>query len=261
MIDFDEVLASNSTRFRDVLAEVAQASPVPSCPEWTADDLVGHLTEVQNFWGTIVAEGLQSDEQVGAVAAPERAAGRDDALLQFGAVSSRLRAALAAAHDDAPAWTWTPDHTIGWIRRRQAQEALMHRVDAELTAGLPVEIDQDVAEDGVDELLTQFGAALPEWGAFNPSGLLIEVRSTSSGRSWWVRLGRFGGVDPSGRGHDEPDFQPVDAPGGPADAVLEGAAPELLRWLWGRGADDGVRSDGAPDARAVLREALLANTQ
>ncbi len=70
MIDFDEVLAANSRRFREVLAGVPDATRVPSCPDWSAADLLWHLTEVQSFWHTIVDQGLQSDEQVGAVTAP-----------------------------------------------------------------------------------------------------------------------------------------------------------------------------------------------
>lgn len=261
MIDFDEVLAANSARFRQVLAGVPEAAGVPSCPDWSAADLLWHLTEVQNFWATIVVDRLQADEQVGAVAAPSRPADREAALLEFDAVSGRLRAGLAAARDDEPVWSWSANHTIGWVRRRQAQEALVHRVDAELTAGLPSEINPGAAEDGVDELLTQFGSELPAWGEFDPSGFVVEVRSAQSNRSWWVRLGRFRGVDPSGTGHDEPDFQPIAPPGGPADAVLDGAAADLLLWMWGRADGARVGAVGDPAARAALRAALHANTQ
>ena len=281
MIDFNEVLAANSNRFREVLAGVPAATRVPSCPDWAADDLLWHLTEVQSFWLTILDQGLQTDEEVGAVTAPGRPVDRDAAIALFEKVSFRLAMKLDVASDDVPAWTWTPNHTVGWIRRRQAQEALMHRVDAELTAGLPSEIDPGIAEDGVDEVLTQFGSEPPEWGAFDPSGPLVEVRCAShldpadqpaqppshSPRlvrwsvAWHVRLGRFRGVDPSGQGHDEPDYQPVSGPGGPAEAVLEGSAAELLLWLWGRADGAGISTTGDATARAALREAIAANSQ
>ena len=261
MIDFNEVLATNSHRFREVLAGVPAASRVPSCPDWAADDLLWHLTEVQSFWLTIVDQGLQTDEEVGAVTAPGRPVDRDAAIALFERVSFHLAMKLDVAGDDVPAWTWTPNHTVGWVRRRQAQEALIHRVDAELTAGLPSEIDPGLAEDGVDELLTQFGSEPPAWGSFDPSGMLVEVRSAPTGRAWQVRLGRFRGVDPSGQGHDEPDYQPMSGPGGPADAVLEGAPGDLLLWLWGRADGVGISATGDPAARAALREAIVANTQ
>jgi len=152
----------------------------------------------------------------------------------------------------------------------------MHRVDAELTAGLGSQIDPEVAEDGIDELLSQFGAQPPSWGAFDPSGMLVEVRcesplnlaeagaATRPARmrvAWVVRLGRFRGVDPSGQMHDEPDYQPVAHQHGHADAVLEGSPAELLLWLWGRSEGAGVRVTGDPTARGALREAIAANTQ
>jgi uncharacterized protein (TIGR03083 family) len=276
MIDVAEVLAANSARFREVLAAVPATTRVPSCPDWTAGDLLWHLTEVQGFWGTIVGQRLQADDQVGAVAAPDRPVDHGAAIALFDEVSTHLGAALEAAGDHTPVWTWTPDHTVGWVRRRQAQEAVMHRVDAELTAGLGSHIDPDVAEDGIDELLSQFGAQPPAWGAFDPSGMLVEVRSGSPQDpaaadaitrlarmrvAWVVRLGRFRGVDPSGQAHDEPDYQPVTHPHGPADAVIEGSPAELLLWLWGRSEGAGVSVTGDPTARGALREAIAANTQ
>lgn len=261
MIDFTEVLAANSNRFREVLAGVPAATRVPSCPDWAADDLLWHLTEVQSFWLTIVDQGLQTDEEVGAVTAPGRPVTPDAAIALFEKVSFHLAMKLGVVGDDVPAWTWTANRTVGWVRRRQAHEALMHRVDAELTAGLPSEIDPELAEDGVDEVLTQFGSEPPAWGAFDPSGLLVEVRSVPTGRAGHVRLGRFRGVDPSGQMHDEPDYQPVRQPDGPADSVLEGPPAELLLWMWGRSEGTGISVTGDQSAREALREAIAANTQ
>ena len=31
---------------------------LPSCPDWTVADLLWHLTEVHDFWRTVVAEQL-----------------------------------------------------------------------------------------------------------------------------------------------------------------------------------------------------------
>jgi uncharacterized protein (TIGR03083 family) len=261
MIDFTEVLTANSNRFRQVLADVPDRAPVPSCPGWSAGDLLWHLTEVQSFWSTIVSDRLQTDEQAAAVVEPARPRAHADALALFAAASAQLGSILDVTADDVQVWTWTSVHDVGWVRRRQGHEALIHRVDAEQAAGLRSAIDPGLAEDGIDELLTQFGAVPPAWGTFDPSGRLIEVRSTHSGRSWWVRLGLFRGVDPAGTAHEEPDFQPVVGSAGPADATLAGQAEELLLWLWGRAAGDGILSVGDPVAQPALRRAVVANTQ
>jgi uncharacterized protein (TIGR03083 family) len=261
MINFDEVIAANSTRFRSVLAEVPDGARVPSCPDWSAADLLWHLSEVQGFWGSIVAQRLQTDAEVGAVVAPDRPASRADALALFERVSFQLGMALETAADADPVWTWSGVNTVGWVRRRQAHEALIHRVDAELTAGVGSSLDPELAEDGIDELLTQFGSGPPEWGEFDPSGLLIEVRSTFSQRTWRVRLGLFRGVDPAGTRHEEPDFAPAGETATPVDATIEGPAADLLLWLWGRGEDAGIAAAGDPVACQALRRAVVANTQ
>ena len=100
MIDFTEALAANSNRFREVLAGVPAHPAVPSCPDWAADDLLWHLTEVQSFWGTIVDQGLQTDEEVGAFAAPGRPVTRDAAIALFEKVSAHLGVALEVTDDE-----------------------------------------------------------------------------------------------------------------------------------------------------------------
>jgi len=43
---------------------------------------------------------------------------------------------------------------LGFVRRRQAHEVLIHRLDAELTAGVDASaMDPRLSADGVDELL------------------------------------------------------------------------------------------------------------
>src|SRR5205823_7007051 len=71
----------------------------------------------------------------------------------FDRASRELADVLAATPPDTRAWTWSEDQTVGFIRRRQAHEALIHRVDAELTAGRRTPMDPGLSADGVDEAL------------------------------------------------------------------------------------------------------------
>ena len=56
--------------------------------------------------------------------------------------------------------------------RRQPHEALIHRVDAELAAGAPTGLDEALATDGVDEILTVMIDChdIPVWSRFEPDG-------------------------------------------------------------------------------------------
>ena len=115
---------------------------------------------------------------------------------------------LAATPPDTPAWTWSEDQTVGFIRRRQAHEALIHRVDAELTAGRRTPMDPGLSADGVDEALRVMYGGAPPWGSFTPTGAgTLRLRASDTGDTWLVTTGRFTGTDPGdGTSYDEPDI-------------------------------------------------------
>src|SRR3546814_12271564 len=59
---YREHIRLESSRFRDVLASIDPATPVPSCPEWTAADLLWHLSGVQDFWSHVVTHRPQAPQ-------------------------------------------------------------------------------------------------------------------------------------------------------------------------------------------------------
>jgi len=233
-LDYLVHLARESARFAAVIGDVAPDAAVPSCPAWSADDLLWHLGEVQWFWGTVVREGVtgpQAEELK-----PQRPAGRAGLSAFFERVSRELGEILAAAAPDMPAWTWSQEQTVGFIRRRQAHEALIHRVDAELAAGTRAPMDPRLSADGVDEALRIMYGGAPEWGRFTPdSAKTLRVQATDTGDSWHVSLGRFTGTDPDGTAYDEPDLRAAGRdPGGTTAAAAGGTAADLDCWLWHR---------------------------
>src|SRR5438270_9540728 len=94
---------------------------------------------------------------------------------------AQLTAEFAARKPDEETITWyDPDQTVGFWIRRMAQETVIHRVDAELAATeTPAAIPDDLAVDGVDEVLVRFlayaASGLPEADAL--AGLPEEVRA------------------------------------------------------------------------------------
>lgn len=251
------VIREQSERFLEALVGVPADAPVPTCDGWTAADLLWHLGEVQHFWAHVAAGAQRED-----VVAPPRPDG-DVALRRFVATAgTELLAALAARPADAPAWSWHPDGgTLAWVARRVAHETLMHRVDAEVTAGLVVRPPAvDVAADGIDEVLGVFVDDVPTWGRFTPDGVSVAIRSMNSAGAWRLALGRFVGIR---RG--EPEVVDVDAAAvertsdddpRPAELLVVGRAWDLDRWLWGRGPVDPLDVDGDPAVLARLRQLL-----
>ena len=240
-IDYLAHLARDSARFLDVLRQTPPETRVPTCPDWDADDLLWHLTEVQWFWGTIVGRRLTAHSDVEALDNGGRPSDRDGLLALFGRASGDLHHNLSTASPDTPAWTWSHEQSVGFIRRRQAHEALIHRLDAELTAGDRTPMDADLSTDGVDEALRIMYGGAPSWGLFTPDPTqTVRVRTTDTDRSWLLTLGRFTGTDDDGTAHDEPDLRVAASDSGAsgtgelAAATVSGAAADLDCWLWHR---------------------------
>ncbi|GGC16689.1 maleylpyruvate isomerase family mycothiol-dependent enzyme [Cellulomonas carbonis] len=252
-------LREESERFLSALAGVDDDARVPTC-DWTVADLVWHLGEVQHFWARVVA-GADLDAYVDPVRPP------DDDLRDFAATAgTELLAALASRRPDDVTWSWHEDGgTVAWAARRQAHEALVHRVDAELAAGRPVTPPTaELAADGVDELLRYFVHGAPSWGDFTPDGVTVRLEATTTGDVWTLALGRFTGTSPTSGTHHDLDAAALLAEddGGVDDLVVRGSGWDLDRWLWGRGDAAALELAGDPariDALASRLRALVAD--
>jgi len=233
-IDYLAHLRAESARFAEVLRDAPPDARVPSCPDWNADDLLWHLGEVQWFWATIVREGVSDPESL---EQPNRPTDRAGLLDFFDSASTALQTTLAETDPAETRWTWSKEQTAGFTRRRQAHEALIHRVDAELTADAERTVmDQDLCSDGVDEALRIMFAGVPEWGHIESEpGSTLRIKASDSGQSWMVTLGRFTGTAPEGTPHDDPDIIVAETDSGDeAAATVGGLAADLDCWLWGR---------------------------
>jgi uncharacterized protein (TIGR03083 family) len=192
-------------------AERNWEAPVPSCPGWTALDLLRHVGQVYEH--KVLCMTLDREPVSEERTTPESGAWftrQRDALLEQ----------LAKRQPNQQTHTWfPPDQTVGFWYRRMALETAVHRVDAEIAIGSRTAIDPDLATDGVDELLGfvtfDFGdtPALAE-GA----GKTVQLKC---GEHRWVVTLRTDGVDRA----------PEDKT---ADAGLEGRPSDLLLYLWNR---------------------------
>lgn len=238
-------LRDESARFRAALVGSDPAARVPSCPDWDATDLMWHLgAGVQGFWADIIEQRPQGPAE--GRTDPPRPATFAEALARFDLDHGRLITALESADPAEPAWTWSEEQTVGFTIRRQAHEALIHRVDAEQTAGLPVEaLDRALAADGVEEVLAVMFGGCPPWGSFTPLPHHLRIDLTDAEASLWVQLGRFTGTDPtSGKVYDENDIRVVADPGLDPDATIKCRADVANLWLWDRGDDSEIAVAG-----------------
>ncbi|MFD0055618.1 maleylpyruvate isomerase family mycothiol-dependent enzyme [Streptomyces sp. NPDC005047] len=249
---FLDCLAADYDRLRTVVGTDADAA-VPTCPGWTVADLTRHVGEVYLHKTVAMREGAEPEPWPPKEFADEEPA----ALLDRGYTALRAEFATRAPGDAAAGW-YGPDQSVGFWIRRMAQETVVHRIDAELATGRPVTpVPDDLAVDGIDELLKVFVSfAVAEWGEY-----FTEILDGSPGRTFLVRAGDAVWRVRTGPG----EFAVTDGAGdGTADVTLSGAPEAVLRRLWNRtgtGDDDGVRVEGAPEAVEELRRCIVVATQ
>ncbi|MBO0811163.1 MAG: maleylpyruvate isomerase family mycothiol-dependent enzyme [Microlunatus sp.] len=255
-MDREAIITAESERFAEVLADTPADAKVPTCPEWTARDLLWHLTEVQLFWAGVLGRGALTDADVEAVekSRPERPAALDAALALRRQATSSLLEQLRSLDDAQPRWSWfAPDQTVGFTRRMQTYEATLHRVDAELTAGQAIgPIAPDVAAGAVGHAVEVMWSWMPDWAAYEQRAI-GEFVATDSDQRWLVELGRWSGTSPnSGKSLDGP--RAVPATDGVPTVTVRAPVVDLALWAWTRGGSAEV--SGEPEGRAALAAVL-----
>ncbi|MGI5428919.1 maleylpyruvate isomerase family mycothiol-dependent enzyme [Streptomyces sp. CA-179760] len=132
------------------------AATVPTCPEWSLEELVRHTGGALRWVELMVRTRAQEEvpeEQVPDAEGPEV---RGDAAaldVWLGEAGEQVVAALREAGPDAKVWGWAGILNAGFWARRMTHEITVHRADATLAAGLPYEVAPDVAADAIDEWL------------------------------------------------------------------------------------------------------------
>jgi hypothetical protein len=222
--EYIDALQEQAARFASALRKSTFDAPVPSCPASTALDLARHVVQVYAHKAAVLRAGKAvSGDDVGAAGE----ASFPEALERHDAVVADLAAVLAGLDPNGAAWTWMEgagESTVGAWARRMAHEALVHRVDAELTADLAISpVDSPLAVDGVNEVLTWM-AGDPDVVADDedPAGSSGTVLLESGEAAWLVELG-------DGRHLVTPAHTAMKAD---ARVISDPVAVDLL--LWGR---------------------------
>ena len=266
-------------------------APVPACPGWRVRDLVRHTGSVHRWATGYVACQRETpvpepSEEEMIRSGPD---GDHDLLGWFADGHERLVTALEHADPGMTCWTFLPAPSpLAFWARRQAHETAIHRVDAQLAAGVaspgspgsPGDFAPGLAVDGIDELVMGFGRRRSKRGlrADPPSWLAVHARPGP----------RHPASDDPASDDPASDGPASDAPdsgggesGGPADwvirmgqdsaAVARGAVPPddvpdgtgchltgpaeaLYLLLWNRGGTDGLELRGDPHGLAVWQE-------
>lgn len=254
-MEFERLRICLDYDFHGLRDEVAAADPsaqVPTCPDWSIGDLAHHVAEVYWHKAECIRLGAFPDPWPPETINPDPATALDEC---YAALAAQFDAHRPADH----AATWhEPNQTVGFWIRRMAQETVIHLFDAKLATGSPFgQIPDDLASDGIDELLTLFIAfASVSWRA--EFGDLLDapderpVAVRAGDRAWSVRVTK-GGVlveEITGAAAVEP-----------AAATVTGTPHQVLLWLWNRADDTTLTLDGDPVLLDQFHAVRVAGTQ
>jgi len=219
------VLAEENDRFIMAARAAGWSSEVAACPGWNAADLAFHMCKVQSMFLGMLTTAAISPKDLPRLERPESDEGLVDLFI---AGATQLERVLENTSDDAPVWTFTGSQPASWVKRRMAQEALMHRFDAEIAAGDLSQTDELICADGIDEKLAVF---LPWFGDKVHLAHTLHLHCSDTDGEWMLGP-RAGGVAVA-REH------------GKGDAALRGPAQLLLLALWRRITVDEAIAAGA----------------
>ncbi|HET7399447.1 MAG TPA: maleylpyruvate isomerase family mycothiol-dependent enzyme [Intrasporangium sp.] len=217
-----DVLEAEAAAFADIIRSADPATPVPGCPGWTLADLAAHLGGVHRWARHAVLVG-RGEEPV----APDDPEERHRWFVEG---AGELVQTLRSVDPARPCWTFAPPGQAGFWMRRQAHETTLHRWDAAMSTGAEAGIAEDVALDGIDEVVTMFVPRQVRLGRLAPFPSVVHLVADGH------RIPLSGGVPHLG-------VEPV--------GMVEGAAEALLLLLWRRIAPDDPRVVITGDETAV----------
>jgi uncharacterized protein (TIGR03083 family) len=206
-----DAVARESATLAEALAGPRDAR-VPSCPEWSVDELAVHVGQFTGLWAHVLCEGTGRPKPP----APDPPAEGDLGEWYRGLAASLVEE-LRATPPETQVWTWMPDdQTAGFVTRRCAHELAVHRVDAQLARGPHTPIEAELAADGIDEVLV----LVRSQGQPAGEGETLHLHATDSGDEWLLAL-TPGGLE-------------VERAHGKADLALRGAVSDLELVLYQR---------------------------
>ena len=234
--EYVDAIRSNGAELADAARRAGIDAPVPSCPEWSVADLVGHVGRLHRGVASVIVDRASERGERWIANEPPPPAERID---WFAAGVPMLADALSGAGPDVELWSWTDDKTSGFWARRQANETAVHRFDAQLAADAAQPIERALAVDGVDE----FFALIPFWQSADRvrgNGETLHFHATDGDGEWLVRLGT--------------DRLVVTREHAKGDVAARGTASDLLLFLYGRVAVEALDVFGDASLLARWRE-------
>lgn len=203
---------------------------VPSCPEWTVAQLVGHTGWVHRWVNAVLRADPATPPSPRTIGT---APSGPDVLDWYRRALDELLVSLSEVDLSQTYTTFAGPRDGHWWARRMAHEAGMHRWDAQNAVGVADPFEPGVAADGVEEALDTYVVRRFDHGAFGSAGQTMHLHATDSGAGG---DGTAGGEATHGEWMltMQPDAVVWERAHGKGDVALRGSTSDLLLFLMGR---------------------------
>jgi uncharacterized protein (TIGR03083 family) len=219
--DLVEQYAGAADRFATAVASTDLRAPVPTCPGWSAYDVVVHLGNVHAWAATILETGRRA---AGLNDRPRSTRPRAVSQWYVGKAGDLLQV-LRCTPPDQPCWNFAFGTGVtGFWHRRQLHETTVHQVDLDVTAGRRLALDPRQSADGVDEVLTVFLHRMHDRGHVARLERSIAVVASDTGDVWTL----------TPRTDGEPSLERRRSVPASVDDWVAGRADVIYRVLWKR---------------------------
>jgi uncharacterized protein (TIGR03083 family) len=237
-VDYAAAFLGENRAFSDLFHDADGTTPVPTCPDWSLEQLFRHVGRGDRWAAQIVRDRLDHALDFRSVEAGKPPPERADAISWFHGGAQRVLDAVEFSGAETPVWTFLGTRPANWWVRRRLHETAIHRADAAIAVGTDFVLAPEVAADGITEFLDRIMIEAGRGGVPLPlnDGNTLHLHATDAG------LGEAGEwtVNTTGDGlswsHEH----------GKGSVALRGGATELLLAMTRRtaAADAGIEVFG-----------------
>jgi uncharacterized protein (TIGR03083 family) len=189
-MDYVAALLEQNELFGELIHDADPSTPVPTCPEWTLQQLFRHVGRGHRWAAQIVGDRLEDYLDPRTVRNGKPPSDPDGAIEWLHGSARAVIGAVADAGEDTPVWTFLGPRPAAWWVRRRLHEATVHRADAALALGVRYDLTASLAADGISEWLDRLAAeqTTPGSAPLDP-GVTLHLHATddlNSAGEWMI---------------------------------------------------------------------------